>query len=163
MVLAIVPLYMSHAKLLHQFTEKRFKFKRTTDAVVTFLHHFCQYLLGQEFTVLTNHGAFTWLQQFRNPEWQLAQWLEKLKFHCKLAWQKVLKCWCNYLVSSVAESTTPVQMLKDITCGYSSQQLRDLHLTNECIRQLLQANVLTSVNFAKARATPVASFPAELE
>jgi len=41
-------------------------------AVVTFLQHFHQYLLGREFTVHTNHGALTWLQQFKTPEGQLA-------------------------------------------------------------------------------------------
>ena len=40
-------------------------------AVVTFLQHFRQYLLGQEFTVRTDHGSLTWFQQFKNPEGQL--------------------------------------------------------------------------------------------
>ena len=34
-------------------------------AVVTFLQHFRQYLLGHPFTVCTDHGALTWLQGFK--------------------------------------------------------------------------------------------------
>ena len=48
-------------------------------AIVTFLQHFRQYLLSQPFTIRTDHGALTWLQEFRNPEGQLARWLEKLQ------------------------------------------------------------------------------------
>ena len=54
-------------------------------AVVTFIQHFRQYLLGRVFTVHTNHGALTWLQNFREPEGQLARWLEKLQeYHFQL-------------------------------------------------------------------------------
>jgi len=48
-------------------------------AVVTFLHHFRHYLLSKPFMVRTDHGALTWLQNFRSPEGQLARWLEKLQ------------------------------------------------------------------------------------
>ena len=48
-------------------------------AVVHFTQHFCPYLLGRSFTLRTNHGSLTWLQNFKNPEWQLARWLEKLQ------------------------------------------------------------------------------------
>ena len=41
-------------------------------SVVAFLQHFRQYLLTQPFTIHTDHGALTWLQQFRNSEGQLA-------------------------------------------------------------------------------------------
>jgi len=48
-------------------------------AVVTFLHHFRQYLMGAKLIVCTDHGALTWLQSFRSPVGQLARWLEKLQ------------------------------------------------------------------------------------
>jgi len=48
-------------------------------AVVTFLSHFRHYLIGVPFTIRTDHGALTWLQNFRSPEGQLARWLEKLQ------------------------------------------------------------------------------------
>ena len=47
-------------------------------AVVTFLQHFRQYLLGTPFTIHTDHSALTWLQNFKQPEGQLAHWLEQL-------------------------------------------------------------------------------------
>jgi len=48
-------------------------------AVVYFLQQFRQYLLSGTFTLRTDHGALTWLQQFKEPEGQLARWLEKLQ------------------------------------------------------------------------------------
>jgi len=41
-------------------------------AVVTFLQHFGQYLLGRSFTIWTDHSVLAWLQGFKNPEGQLA-------------------------------------------------------------------------------------------
>ena len=37
-------------------------------AVVTFMKHFRQYLVGHNFTVRTDHAALTWLQNFKSPE-----------------------------------------------------------------------------------------------
>ena len=48
-------------------------------AVVAFTHHFRPYLLGRTFTVRTDHGSLTWLRNFKEPEGQLARWLEKLQ------------------------------------------------------------------------------------
>ena len=48
-------------------------------AVVTFLQHFRQYLIGAMFTIRTDHSALTWLQNFKQPEGQLTRWLEKLQ------------------------------------------------------------------------------------
>ena len=47
--------------------------------VVTFLQHFRQFLIGSVFTIRTDHSALTWLQNFKQPEGQLARWLEKLQ------------------------------------------------------------------------------------
>ena len=48
-------------------------------AVVTFMKHFRQFLIGHHFTIRTDHGALTWLQNFKSPEGQLARWLENLQ------------------------------------------------------------------------------------
>ena len=45
-------------------------------AIVYFLKYFRPYLYGQNVTVRTDHGAITWLLNFKNPEGQLARWLE---------------------------------------------------------------------------------------
>jgi len=47
-------------------------------AVVVFLNHFRQYLLGKKFTLRTDHGSLLWLRNFKEPEGQLGRWLEKL-------------------------------------------------------------------------------------
>ena len=52
--------------------------RRELLAIVTFTNHFRQYLLGQKFILRTDHHSLTWLTNFKNPEGQLARWLEKL-------------------------------------------------------------------------------------
>ena len=47
-------------------------------AVVKFIRQFCHYLLGYRFLLRTNHNCLVWLISFRNPEGQLARWLEEL-------------------------------------------------------------------------------------
>jgi hypothetical protein len=47
-------------------------------AVVYFVKYFRQYLYGQEFKVRTDHAALKWLLNFKNPEGQLARWMEVL-------------------------------------------------------------------------------------
>ena len=53
--------------------------RRELLAVVTFVHHFRQYLLGRRFSLRTDHGSLTWLSHFKEPEGQLARWLERLQ------------------------------------------------------------------------------------
>ena len=52
--------------------------RRELLAVVHFVTQFKHYLLGRKFIVRTDHGALTWLFQFKEPEGQLARWLELL-------------------------------------------------------------------------------------
>ena len=53
--------------------------RRELLAAVTFAHHFRPYLLGRRFTLRTDHGSLTWLHNFKEPEGQLARWLERLQ------------------------------------------------------------------------------------
>ena len=48
-------------------------------AVMTFLCHFRPYLLGRHFRQRTDHSSLQWLKNFKEPEGQLARWLEQLK------------------------------------------------------------------------------------
>ena len=48
-------------------------------AVVEFVHHFRHYLLGKEFTLRTDHNSLVWVRNFKEPEGQLARWLQKLE------------------------------------------------------------------------------------
>ena len=47
-------------------------------AVVFFVKHFKHYLYGKQFIVRTDHGLLRWLLNFKNPEGQLARWLQVL-------------------------------------------------------------------------------------
>ena len=49
--------------------------KRELYAVVYFLQHFKQYLLGRRFILRTDHAPLKWLCSFREPEGILARWL----------------------------------------------------------------------------------------
>lgn len=52
--------------------------RRELLAVVEAVKHFHHYLYGAEFLVRTDHGALNWIRRFKNPEGQLARWLEVL-------------------------------------------------------------------------------------
>ena len=47
-------------------------------AAVTYIHHFRPFLLGQHFVLCTDHGSLQWLHTMKEPEGQLARWLECL-------------------------------------------------------------------------------------
>ena len=47
-------------------------------AVVRFTQHFRHYLLGREFILRTDHNSLRWLMNFKEPQGQLARWLEVL-------------------------------------------------------------------------------------
>ena len=47
-------------------------------AVIRFCREYCHYLLGRSFIVHTDHSSLTWLMRLKQPEGQLAQWLEEL-------------------------------------------------------------------------------------
>ena len=53
--------------------------RRELLAVVTFTKQYRTYLVGQKFVLRTDHGSLTWLRNFRDPEGQLARWLERLQ------------------------------------------------------------------------------------
>ena len=53
--------------------------RRELLAAVYFTRHFRLYLLGQHFTLRTDHGSLTWLKSFKEPDGQLARWLEHLQ------------------------------------------------------------------------------------
>jgi len=48
-------------------------------AVMAFLQHLRPFLLGAPFTICTDRGALTWIQRFKEPEGQIARWLQKLQ------------------------------------------------------------------------------------
>jgi len=52
--------------------------RRELLAVVHFIRHFKTYLYGRHFKVRTDHSSLRWLMSFKEPEGQLARWLEQL-------------------------------------------------------------------------------------
>lgn len=48
-------------------------------AVITYVKHFRPYLYGRKFTIRTDHGSLAWLTNFKEPEGQLARWIEVLQ------------------------------------------------------------------------------------
>ena len=120
-------------------------------AVVTFMKHFRQYLIGHHFTIRTDHGALTWLQNLKTPEAQLARWLEKLQDYQftivhrpdrkhnnadALSRLPCQQCGRNSHNSETSVTTIPATGL---TGGYSDLEMRDLQLKDDCIGQLLLA------------------------
>ena len=52
--------------------------RRELLAVVYFIKHYRHYLVGKKFLLRTDHGALTWLFKFKEPEGQVARWIESL-------------------------------------------------------------------------------------
>lgn len=53
--------------------------RRELLAAVFSIRHFKYYLCGRAFTLRTDHASLQWLMTFREPEGQLARWLEELQ------------------------------------------------------------------------------------
>ena len=53
--------------------------RRELLALVYFMRHFRSYLIGRPFIVRTDHAALQWIQSFKEPEGQVARWLEQLQ------------------------------------------------------------------------------------
>ena len=66
------------SRLLRKPETKYCVTQRELLAVVEFMKHFRPYLLGRSFTLRSDHGSLIWLQNFKNPDGQLARWLEQL-------------------------------------------------------------------------------------
>ena len=47
-------------------------------ALVNFVKHFKHYLYGRKFLVRTDHSSLKWLMNFKNPQGQIARWIEVL-------------------------------------------------------------------------------------
>ena len=71
--------------------------RRELLAIVEFVQHFRQYLLGRQFTLRTDHGSLVWVRNFKEPEGQLARWLERLELHSDPQTRlSTLQCRCPF-------------------------------------------------------------------
>ena len=48
-------------------------------AVIYFIEHFRPYILGNSFILRTDHSSLKWLWNFKEPEGQVARWIQKLQ------------------------------------------------------------------------------------
>ena len=82
--------------------------RRELLAGVTFVQQFRHYLLGREFDLRTDHNSLRWLFSFKEPQDQLARWLEVLaQYRFRIlhrAGAKHRKRWC--VVQKVLQPAT---------------------------------------------------------
>lgn len=57
--------------------------RRELLAIVRTISHFKYYIYGLPFMVRTDNPALQWLMSFREPEGQIARWLEELVLYSK--------------------------------------------------------------------------------
>ncbi|KAJ8364253.1 hypothetical protein SKAU_G00130840 [Synaphobranchus kaupii] len=62
--------------------------RRELLAMVRALHHFRLYLQGSHFLLRTEHASLTWLLNFKDPEGQVACWLEQLQGYDFEIWHR---------------------------------------------------------------------------
>jgi hypothetical protein len=66
--------------------------RREMLALVWFVRYFRPYLYGREFIARTDHASLQWLRSFKEPEGQVARWLQVLgEYHYNVAHREGLK------------------------------------------------------------------------
>lgn len=87
-------------------------------AVVWFVRQYRYCLLGNLFTVRTDHASLTWLLRFREPKGQLARWIEELSRYKMILKHRAGKGHQN--ADALSRLTTGVcKALSDLPCGGS--------------------------------------------
>ena len=116
-------------------------------AVVEFVHHFRQYLLGREFTLRTDHGSLVWIRNFKEPEGQLARWLERLQEynftvvhrqglrHCNADALSRVPCrQCGRDEDIESENTVMVGVVSNPFQKYTPAEMRQMQLDDTTIQ-----------------------------
>ena len=140
--------------------------RRELLALVWGARHFRPYLYGQSFRVRTDHNALRWLHSFKEPEGQVARWLEILaeynmeiehrqgKQHCNA--DALSRGTCQQCTQTVPETKSPIeadsvasshlyqnnlvdtaQPQNDDT-WLASKNLKDLQHSDEDLKQAIQ-------------------------
>ena len=121
--------------------------RRELLVVVTFVKQFRPYLLSKYFTLRTDHGSLTWLCNFKEPERQLARWLEQLQeYDYTIVYRSgrkhgnadaLSRMPCKQCGRVTLEETE--QEILIIGLQTSTEQIRDSQLADPIIGPVLQA------------------------
>ncbi|GFW27971.1 retrovirus-related Pol polyprotein from transposon 412 [Trichonephila clavipes] len=57
-------------------------------AIVKAVEHFHPYLYGRRFLLRTDHASLTWLLNYKNPEGQIARWIQRLQEYDVEIWHR---------------------------------------------------------------------------
>ncbi|KAK3093316.1 hypothetical protein FSP39_013979 [Pinctada imbricata] len=108
-------------------------------AVVHFVKHFRHYLYGRKFLIRTDHSSLRWLMQFKNPENQLARWLEILsefdfeiqhrpgRQHCNADALSRVPCrQCGYITEWDKDDVDPLANKVYSASSHTINSLRDM-------------------------------------
>ena len=132
------------------------------------------HLLGRRFVLRTDHSSLFWLKNFKDPEGQLARWLEQLEqytfevVHRKCSSHGNADALSRYVYprESVDEECTPVSMVADdpdvifsVQCTpflsvYDSPAIRELQLQDEFIGPLLRTKETSTKPAVPDKADP---------
>ena len=55
--------------------------RRELLALVYFVDNYRHYLIGRKFLIRTDHGALKWLMEFKDPEGQIARWIQRMSIY----------------------------------------------------------------------------------
>ena len=113
-------------------------------ALVTFMSHFCPYLLGRDFKLRTDHAALSWLLSFKDPSGQLARWLEKIHEYSFSIIHRKGKLHSNAdamsrLPSGIQECGEAVIAINSTTLITTPNDIRSKQLSDPNIGPVLQA------------------------
>ena len=120
-------------------------------------------MIGRPFTIRTDHGALTWLQNFKSPEGQLARWLEKLQDYQFTIIHRpgrkhsnadaLSRIPCQQCGKSETITIAPITST-NLSGGHSSEDIRRMQLDDNIVGSLLQAketNQKPSADHAKCQ------------
>ena len=126
--------------------------RRELLAVVSFTGQFRPYLVGRKFLLRTDHGSLTWLRNFKEPEGQLARWLEKLqelhfdiehrpgKKHANadaLSWIPCRQCGMEGHDLSSQPAAVATALLQSTTAK-DQRRVRDAQLADQMLKPILE-------------------------
>lgn len=111
-------------------------------AVVKAVENYHTYLYGRRFIIRTDHAALKWLMNFKNPEGQVARWLEKLQTYdfeirhrsgkshgnadalSRRPCSEEYKSCCKQEERELKVNLTKVQEFEEVDCSYSLEQVK---------------------------------------